>query len=163
MCVPDSRGSSQVPSLEAFFCKFLVAFMQGVFHLGLEITPIAFVYALWTCADHATSVQPGSRTTRLLTMLHQCSLAVVRLACWADVHQCSLAVVRLACWADVHQCSLAVVRLACWADVHQCSLAVVRLACWADVAWSTHAIFNERLPASVNAIFWLLFMQTWAC
>jgi hypothetical protein len=147
MCVPDSRGSSQVPSLEAFFCKFLVAFMQGVFHLGLEITPIAFVYALWTCADHATSVQPGSRTTRLLTMLHQCSLAVVRLACWADVHQCSLAVVRLACWADVHQCSLA----------------VVRLACWADVAWSTHAIFNERLPASVNAIFWLLFMQTWAC
>ena len=131
MCVPDSRGSSQVPSLEAFFCKFLVAFMQGVFHLGLEITPIAFVYALWTCADHATSVQPGSRTTRLLTMLHQCSLAVVRLACWADVHQCSLA--------------------------------VVRLACWADVAWSTHAIFNERLPASVNAIFWLLFMQTWAC
>ena len=105
--------------------------MQGVFHLGLEITPIAFVYALWTCADHATSVQPGSRTTRLLTMLHQCSLAVVRLACWADVHQCSLA--------------------------------VVRLACWADVAWSTHAIFNERLPASVNAIFWLLFMQTWAC
>jgi hypothetical protein len=40
--------------------------MQGVFHLGLEITPIAFVYALWMCADHATSVQAGSRTTRLL-------------------------------------------------------------------------------------------------